>query len=346
MKSWVANFVAAIQTQEYWAHRFDVNFLGAGYNWPETGSSGSGIYNGENGTLTAILPSVITSKMLIANVPKKRGPVLTGGTGMETSRPVRPSSPNLGMDDSVPILARDSNWDKHHGGQMPTKLRLMRDNLDVYTTRALDFKAATQTSKTRLCSGNLCCNFNYSVVNDLREPRYRYRLAVFDGVRSFAGVTTAGITVCAVVTCSGDDLKSCGLMDFTDAAIAGTKFRWLSIEGSFRQTSTMQAPNTLGKEFLPLPTETYSYEMQPDGKNTVTVSMKTVPDTTLSFYTFGIYGRDFSRDGEEATSLPLARKGSVDELWNLRHRHLRCKDWIHLPENVPISYNGNLLNYT
>lgn len=44
-------FLTAVQTQQSWAHSFDVNLLAAGANFPRVASTGSGIYGGKKGEL-------------------------------------------------------------------------------------------------------------------------------------------------------------------------------------------------------------------------------------------------------------------------------------------------------
>lgn len=48
-------FLNAVQAQQAWAYKHNVNFLGAGASSPQVGSTGSGIYHGRFGTLTSVM---------------------------------------------------------------------------------------------------------------------------------------------------------------------------------------------------------------------------------------------------------------------------------------------------
>lgn len=45
----------AVQIQQSWAYKNNVNLLAAGRNLPSVGSTGSGIYHGRFGPLTAVM---------------------------------------------------------------------------------------------------------------------------------------------------------------------------------------------------------------------------------------------------------------------------------------------------
>ena len=64
-------YVTAVEAQTSWSYGLDVNFLAAGYNNPSVGSAGSGIYAGRTGPIKAIMPTVRTTQLLVANVTKK-----------------------------------------------------------------------------------------------------------------------------------------------------------------------------------------------------------------------------------------------------------------------------------
>lgn len=63
--------VTAVEAQTSWSYGLDVNFLAAGYNNPSVGSAGSGVYAGRTGPIKAIMPTVRTTQLLVANVTKK-----------------------------------------------------------------------------------------------------------------------------------------------------------------------------------------------------------------------------------------------------------------------------------
>lgn len=61
----------AIQTQWGWAYGLDVVLLASGYNKPQVGSSGSGIYQGRSGALAYYMADMEGSKLIVSPVPKK-----------------------------------------------------------------------------------------------------------------------------------------------------------------------------------------------------------------------------------------------------------------------------------
>jgi hypothetical protein len=64
-----------VQAQSAWAVGMQVNFLGAGYNHPAVGNTGSGIYSATDGTIKALMAQEIGTTLLVASVPlnNKRG---------------------------------------------------------------------------------------------------------------------------------------------------------------------------------------------------------------------------------------------------------------------------------
>lgn len=135
-------FLSAVQIQQNWAHSNDVNFLGAGANRPSVGSGGSGIYSGKSGALTSIMTGEETTKLLVHEVPKVPG------------NPVSNSTANS------PAYS-GSNFDK---------IRLKRDQLDIYSFRNIEIPESTtapQRQTFNLCNGlddkELCCDFDIEV---------------------------------------------------------------------------------------------------------------------------------------------------------------------------------------
>jgi len=63
------NFTSAVQAQSAWAVGMGVNFLGAGYNNPTVGNSGSGIYSATNGAIKSLMAQEIGTTLLVDTVP-------------------------------------------------------------------------------------------------------------------------------------------------------------------------------------------------------------------------------------------------------------------------------------
>ena len=118
-----------------------------------------------------------------------------------------------------------------------THLSVSITELNVYETRKLlppgtcqdsstsynngTIMAITLSVVTTICQSSLCCKFNVKMTNtfehDVNETKnrgddyrkYYYRLAVFDGVEQI-GMHTAGLQVCAIISCIDETTDSCG----------------------------------------------------------------------------------------------------------------------------------------
>lgn len=63
-------FLTALQVQQMFAHETNVNFLGAGANYPRRGSGGSGIYRGRNGPVVWGYEKAGDTKVYTAEIGK------------------------------------------------------------------------------------------------------------------------------------------------------------------------------------------------------------------------------------------------------------------------------------
>ena len=63
-------FLTATQTQQGWAYKNNVILLSSGANFPNQGSTGSGIFIGKHGALELIMSPKESSKMMVHKVPK------------------------------------------------------------------------------------------------------------------------------------------------------------------------------------------------------------------------------------------------------------------------------------
>ena len=120
-------FFLGIQTQEYWAYTNNVNLLSAGANSPFVGSTGSGIYSGRKGCITAVMTSNDTSIALVAEVPK---------------------DPMINYQITQQNVSNYKNYN----------INLKRDSLEAYTIRKLNVSAKEESFD--LCDDDFCCNFN------------------------------------------------------------------------------------------------------------------------------------------------------------------------------------------
>ncbi|XP_069678402.1 vanin-like protein 2 [Periplaneta americana] len=287
-------FLTAVQAQTAWAHGMDVNFLGAGYSYPGVGSTGSGIYAGKEGSITAVMKTSSITQLLVANVTKKTSNYKVPPK-MDFEKPVRftvePFPEKLKI----------------------TGLYLKRDDVDVYETRLLGEKDFN--GNQTLCYKDFCCQFdilmrttNLSVEGKVSENGYVYRIAVFDDIRSYT-FASGGLQICAVFACTNSSISSCGT-ELDAPATMDTKFDHIRISGTFRLGNATQLPNTLANNYETLKKNEFLFTKEeiPD-RNEVNVTMETSVNN-ISLYTFAIYGRDFTKDGLESTQRDVRSAGS------------------------------------
>lgn len=128
-------FLTAVQIQQNWAYKFNVNFLAAGASNPRVGSTGSGIYAGNSGELVSIMDFASTRKLLRSSVLRKD----VVGEKVEAQK-----------------ISDASSFEM-------LNLKLKRDQLDVYTTIVID--STLNNTETEVCNNGLCCNFTISYQN-------------------------------------------------------------------------------------------------------------------------------------------------------------------------------------
>lgn len=280
-------FLTAVQAQASWSYGLDVNFLGAGYSLPGEGSAGSGIYAGKEGPLVTTMPGVPTTQLLVAKVlkktPRNTTPVLENVWNAGDSIEATPS-PNIFSD-----VHRDNSG-----------IWMMRDYLEPYETLLL-----TETeffSTHTLCHNELCCDFEVAMHTDNQGQNslgksYIYRLAVFDGIRSYT-FKTGGVQVCAVMFCTNNSLSSCGYeMETDEQERFAAVFDYIHISGNFRLNNSLQLPNTLLEDYKVLSADAFEFTREEiPGESEVKVNMRTKKQN-LNLLTFAIFGRDFSKDG-------------------------------------------------
>lgn len=235
-------FLTALQVQQNWAYRYNVNLLVAGLNSPTRGLSGTGIYAGRFGPLV----SAINEEGLqtyFENVAKKNFPL--------------ENSCKMYMFES---MSNQQNMAMFAVGQ---------ENLKQYQTKEINFNVTRNQSSTifkdRVCHNGVCCDIWMRVRNP-EASLYKYRMVAFDGVRSFEGNVTKGVTVCGIVACANHLLESCGTRNLTVKSQNMT-FEQIFITGRFDGLDDMMTiPNSVNFNLLPLDSndfnylETYDYE--------------------------------------------------------------------------------------
>jgi len=283
---------AAVQAQASWSYGLDVNFLAAGYNNPSVGSAGSGIYAGRAGPIIAIMPTAPTTQVLVANVTKK------------TSQNSKFNLKHLSNGDNIIEEFPLENIFSNSIAEDNSRIKMFRDYLEPYETLLLN--EGHFVGERRLCHNELCCDFQLDMHPDRQDQNtsvkdYVYRLAVFNGIRSHT-YATAGVQVCAVIFCTNSSLSSCGYeFEMPEQAAFLTVFKSIHISGNFRLDNSTQLPNTLVQGYGVLLPECFQFTREeiPE-KHEVRISMTTTAQVS-KLLTFGIYGRDFLKDGGPIT---------------------------------------------
>lgn len=184
---------------------------------------------------------------------------------------------------------------------------------------------------TTLCQRSICCDFNINMTSTYEHNagdysnrgddynQYYYRMAVFDGVRTYSGFATAGVQLCSVIACVDDTLESCGLraddvtakpLTFTSdiyGSMIQTKivFNNVQIDATFGDTDSLISPDILvsgtGDSFGALvPKSAFDYQTFPPYNESVYCELKSLKSFD-NLITFGIYSRQFDRDGQPVT---------------------------------------------
>ncbi|XP_068081915.1 vanin-like protein 1 isoform X1 [Anabrus simplex] len=308
-------FLTAVQAQDSWALAMDVNFLGAGYNYPQVGSGGSGIYAGRKGAVVATMPDTRGSYLLVASVLKKYSENEDHDVRSGFIIPVSPDREMLSkgfereeMDDK---LDKEKNKlksycpEKEHlytGGHRAVDhgYLLKKEHLEKYTSLQLTPQTALYRDQFTLSSGEFHCTFkmkmNFSLETPvLSERQPTYHLVAFDGVRTFDGVATGGLQVCAILLCANDKFDSCGSL-VENPGSRYSSFRDIEISGEFNGDHSVILPSTLADDrLLPVPATSFEFQTTPAPGGKLQVVMKS-SEEHFTFLTFGIYGRNFIKD--------------------------------------------------
>lgn len=118
-------------------------------------------------------------------------------------------------------------------------------------------------------------------------------MAAFYGTRGFQDtatpVGTIGTATCALLHCSGENTKTCGLFNTT----SNVNFRRIIITASLNSNqNTFYQPATLDTNHAPI--TNYAYCTNQEG-NVLNVTMNI--ENVQNVFAFGIFGRVYQRDG-------------------------------------------------
>ncbi|XP_039281527.1 vanin-like protein 1 isoform X1 [Nilaparvata lugens] len=202
-------FLTAVQTQAGYSYSMNVNLLASGYNRPDLYSGGSGIYAGEDGPVVTTMPAFRTTRLLV-------GELTIYGTGRK--RPVCEYA------DSCP-LSKGKVIDIHFNDTHDKEgMLFLKDDLSKYSTEFIEETTSYEHAMIQHLGDDKETNLEYSrngfncsiTVTWFRDDTSSnnkgpvYRLVAHSGIRSFAGVRSAYIEVCALVACADRTIESCG----------------------------------------------------------------------------------------------------------------------------------------
>lgn len=141
--------------------------------------------------------------------------------------------------------------------------------------------------------------------------RCRYRFAVFNGARTFSGVTTGGVQVCSILSCTNDTQTSCNRRFASNAIVARPiTFRSILISANFStRKNALQFPNTLTTDIRSLEATDFIYASNALNSThaNVRLALSRMQDRLL---TFAIYGRNFNTDGSNVTTVVVVSSGT------------------------------------
>ncbi|XP_025993534.2 vanin-like protein 1 [Solenopsis invicta] len=280
-------FLTAIQTQAGWSFAEDVNLLAAGYNRPNVGHVGSGIYLGRKGIGKAIMPTTGHEEMLIFEVPK-----------IKKETRYRTNHDHLDVKEQEAKLyyhrkknVNDELLKKWEDNTITDdKILLLHEDLSNYYTYPLE-KNITELS---LCASDFCCNFKVEIIKV--DSNTKYRLAVFNGIRRYFTIE-ANLSVCGIIQCSNDSVSSCGSLQESEVVFGN-----IEIEATFENyENILIMPSTLNSNLLPLKNWTF-YELTRDDYVSLKYVSMSLKNNINNLVTFGIFSRNFNTENANKAS--------------------------------------------
>ncbi|XP_045771208.1 vanin-like protein 2 isoform X2 [Maniola jurtina] len=271
-------YLTAVEIQQAYAHTMNVNFLAAGANNVRVGSTGSGIFSGKAGALISLMTGVPTTRLLVAEVPKVPGQVEGTYPGPIYDNPA--DQDNLLLKTDPSLLSHVS--------------RLLKTGLEEFTLEDKD----------------VYCHFKVRLSQRNGNTSYRYRALAFSGTRTFDGVATGGAKVCSVVACTGQNISTCGnrfprfspnstgiFDELTITARVPTPVMDVEINAK----NSIYFPVSLDTNIMPLKPKDYTYTETVLSKDTNSLYVLDLKNVTAELYVFGIWGREYTSDGQESS---------------------------------------------
>ncbi|XP_036345148.1 vanin-like protein 1, partial [Rhagoletis pomonella] len=283
-------FMSAVQLHQSWAYSNNVNLLVAGTNDPRNGRSGSGIYAGKYGALTASMTSDENqSKLHLSVVPKQS---VANSTVIQSLRinqnSLKQQQNQTQRDSSSGVLDRF------------TGVVLARSNdIDLYVTVPIPNEVTNNMAlQQQICHNDLCCDFYIKrSVNPLANASttsYYYRMAAFRGIGSFLNTEPNAVAVCAILSCTGDHIYTCGRIYYESVEVVPQySFDEVRIRGNFTRGSTsLLTPTSVNQLLMPLTVDEFEWQVQEYSSN-ISLAKLTLLQPRSDLLTFGIYDNYF-----------------------------------------------------
>lgn len=275
-------YLSAVQYQESWAYSRNVNLLASNINWPNTYSSGSGIYMGHLGAIKRIYNDIPKTQVLVATIPKTKLNNLEEAT-------------NVNVIDFDIVHENTDNSKQTINSHINNKFK--QDNMKYYEIKFLNFEDLQHDGK--LCQNGFCCEYNITIENyqknDLQS--YEYAISVFHGFRHYGTIDDlrTSQSICSLIACTEKNNKeSCG-KHLINTNLKNYVFKNIYLKTILFESHSLQImPNTLKySDLLPIDVKSFEYKVQSLDKNNVLSSLELIkPETNI--FTFGLFIRDYT----------------------------------------------------
>ncbi|XP_034826180.1 vanin-like protein 1 [Maniola hyperantus] len=170
------------------------------------------------------------------------------------------------------------------------------DELSQYASRPLNVEASARGISDSVCHGTFCCQFyvKTSVIGSNPQD-VTYSLVAFEGIHQ-TGSSNIGVQTCSIVACAGLDKRACFIASENNTT--NIKFNEISIDANFSKENTAQFPTISTTSQTVFNKENLTFTIENKDYKHVTTKIY----NTENILTFGIIGRDYSKDFENNDS--------------------------------------------
>ncbi|XP_052742164.1 vanin-like protein 1 isoform X2 [Bicyclus anynana] len=164
------------------------------------------------------------------------------------------------------------------------------EDLSQYVSKPLNVEASLRGYSDSVCHGTFCCQFYVKSSSIGTNPQdISYGLMAFDGIHQ-SGSTNIGVQACSLVACAGLYKRSCFIG--SKNTTADIKFSQVSINANFSKENSAQFPTVLTTAQTIFNSGNLKFSIVNKEQKSVTSEIY----NTENILTFGIVGRDYSKD--------------------------------------------------